>query len=316
MSFRSLRLLSILVAAVVSSASFGLAQENETTSYGIMDVAGDLGLAAFSSALDSAGMAETLDGDGVLLFGKGSFLVFAPSDLAFSNASASMAELMDNQTELKRILSYHLVWNDGRFENLSDLTTVETLQGENLSINASDGLTIDGARVLETKDYDSGTVYVLDSVLMPKGQGSLGVIEAAGEMDDLKKFTSALKAAGIADRLNGQGLLGIGELSEGPFTIFAPSDAAFDAVPKATMDAISKRQDGMLQLLSYHMVEASALNGTDFSSVKTLMGDSLAVDTAQGLVGGARVLGSQRYDNGIIYEIDQVIIPLRLSMGA
>jgi transforming growth factor-beta-induced protein len=314
MYFRGLRILSILFVVTAALASFSLAQENQTSGNGITDVAGDLGISAFSSALESAGMTGTLDNDGVLIFGKGSFLVFAPSDEAFANASADMASVMDNQTELKRILSYHVVWNDGQFENLSDLSTVETLQGENLSINASNGLMVNGASVLLNKDYDSGTVYVLDSVLMPEGQGSMGVVEAAGKMDNLLKFTSALKAAEIADRLNGQGLLGIGDLAEGPFTIFAPNDAAFDAVPKATMDAIAKKQDGMVQLLSYHMVEASALNGSDLSSVKTLMGDSLGIDTAQGLVGGAKVLQSQRYDNGIIYEIDQVLIPLRLSM--
>jgi len=314
MDFRKLKALSLLLVATVALASFGQAQENETESYGIMDAAGDLGLDAFSSALLGAGMAATLDNQGVLLFDEGSFLVFAPDDRAFENASGMQAA-MENQTEIQRILSYHIVWIDGQFGNLTDASSLQTLQGENLTINSSEGLRVNGAEVLQSQEYDSGTVYVLDSVLMPQGPGSMGVLEAAGQFGNLNKFTSALKAAGIADRLNGQGLLGIGELAEGPFTIFAPNDQAFDQVPKATMDSISKQPDGMRLLLSYHMIEAGALNGTDLGSVKTLMGDSLAIDTAQDLVGGASVLQSKRYGNGIIYEIDQVLIPLRLSMG-
>ena len=63
------------------------------------------------------------------------------------------------------------------------------------------------------------------------------------------------------------------------------------------------------------MVDAKDLvNLTDSNSVKTLEGESLAVDVGAGQVGGAHVLLSERYDNGIVYVIDQVLVPIRLSM--
>jgi uncharacterized surface protein with fasciclin (FAS1) repeats len=315
----SKRSLLILFLTVTLFTGFAVAQDNENTTakYGILDVSRDLNLSTFSSALESAGLAGTLDNEGVLVIGDGSFVVFAPSDEAFSNVTdVDINSIMANQTEAKQVLGYHVVWNDGLFENVSQVSSVETLQGENLTLENNNGLTVNGARVLQSREYDNGTVYVIDSVLLPESRAAMGVLEAADKLGNLTKFTAAIKSAGFVDRLNGQGLLGIGDLAEGPFTIFAPNDAAFNQVPQSVMDPINKQQSLMRTLLSYHMVDAKALaNLTDMGSVKTLEGDSMAVDSSMKLVGGANVLGSTRYDNGIIYEIDQVLIPVRLSLG-
>jgi uncharacterized surface protein with fasciclin (FAS1) repeats len=108
--------------------------------------------------------------------------------------------------------------------------------------------------------------------------------------------------------------MGFVSLAGGPFTVFAPSDSAFDNA-KAKLDAISKKDAGMMNLLSYHMVDAkNLLNMTETNSAKTMQGDSLAVDLNMGLVGGANVLKSERYANGIVYVIDQVLVPIRLAM--
>ena len=81
------------------------------------------------------------------------------------------------------------------------------------------------------------------------------------------------------------------------------------------MDAISKKETGMQSLLSYHVVDAAELaNMTESNSVKTMYGASLPVDINSSLVGGASVLASQRYDNGIVYVIDQVLVPIGLGM--
>ncbi|MDM7939039.1 MAG: fasciclin domain-containing protein [Methanothrix sp.] len=306
-------MLRLLLAALLC-AGLGAAQiseTNETGEYGVKDAASELGLATFSSALDGAGLTEILDNKGVLLFGSGTFVVFAPDDEAFSSLADS--GIMENQTELKRVLSYHVAWNDGLYDNITEVSSLRTLQGESLTVNSTDGLKVNGANVTRTKEYDSGTIYVIDRVLVPAKSSSQGVVEAADYLG-VKKFASAIKAAGFVERLNGQGLMGIESLREGPFTIFAPSDEAFDKA-KTALDSISKKDAGTRTLLSYHMVDASALiNRTDSNSVKTLEGDSLGVDATSGLVGGARVLRSERYDNGIIYVIDQLLVPVRLSM--
>jgi len=282
--------------------------------YGVAQAAGDLGLTTFPANLERAGLIDTLDNQGVLLFGSGSFAVFAPTDEAFASAEdIDVSSLAENQTELRRKLSYHVVWNDAIFENISEVSTLQTLEGENVSIDSTSGLKVNGANVTAVKKYDNGTLYVIDRLLVPRGKGSLDVTDEASRLG-AGKFASAIRSEGLADTLNGQGPMGIEALKEGPYTIFAPSDAAFGSA-KATLDSISKKDAGTRTLLSYHIIDAKSLsNLTEAGSIKTLGGDSLAVDLSAGFVGGARVIKSGRYENGIIYVIDQVLVPIRLAM--
>ncbi len=307
-------ILSLLFITAVLCTGSSLAQDSGAAKMGLMDATEKLGLKEFSAAVDEAGLADVLNNQGVLIIGSGSFVIFAPSDEAFAAVTdVDMNAIKENATELKRILSYHIVWNDGRFENISELSSVKTLQGENLTIDSAAGIRVFGANVTASMSYDNGTIYVIDSVLLPKTASSLGVAEAANDLG-AKKFASAIKSAELVETLNGQGLMGFESLAAGPFTVFAPSDAAFDHA-KASLDAISKKEAGMMNLLSYHIVDAKELlNMTNNNSAKTMQGDSLAVDANMGLVGGANVLKSERYDNGIIYVIDQVLVPIRLSM--
>lgn len=288
--------------------------QNNTTAYGVLDAAGELGLTEFSELIESTGFANTLDNQGVLLIGSGSFVIFAPSDEAFATIDdMAMNTLVENQTELLRVLSYHAVWNSGSFVNISGIDSVRTVQGENLSINNTSGLMVNGANVTESMEYDNGIIYVIDRVLMPEEGSMAGVAEAAESLEAVD-FASAIEAEGLEERLNGQGLMGIATLAEGPFTIFAPSDEAFDAA-RSAVDSVKKQDMGMVDLLGYHMVEAKDLiNMTDSGSAKSLQGESLAVDSATGYVSTARVLGSERYSNGIVYLIDQVLVPISLSL--
>jgi len=304
----------ILFIAALLCIGSSLAQDSGAAKIGVTDAANELGLKNFSAALEGAGLADTLNNQRVLIFSSGSFVIFAPSDEAFAAvADADMNAIKENASELKRILSYHIVWNDRSFENISELSSAKTLQGENLTLDNTAGMKVNGANVTASQSYDNGIVFVIDKVLLPKTDSRLGVAEAANDLG-ARKFASAIKSAGLVETLNGQGLMGFESLSEGPFTVFAPSDAALDNA-KATLDAISKKNAGMMNLLSYHIVDAKdLLNMTDTNSAKTMLGDSLAVDANMGLVGGANVLKSERYDNGIIYVIDQVLVPIRLAM--
>ncbi len=312
--FKKTRIILSLFFIAVLSMGFSFAQESGAAKLNIMDAASELGLNEFSAAIEGAGLADTLNNQDVLMMGSGSFVIFAPSDEAFAAVTdVDMNAVKENATELKRILFHHIVWNDGSFENISELSSARTLQGENLTLDNTDGMKVNGANVTTSQSYESGTIYVIDKVLLPKTASCLGVAEAASDLG-AKKFADAINSAGLAETLNGQGLMGFESLAAGPFTIFAPSDGAFEKA-KANLDAISKKDAGMINLLSYHIVEAkSLLNVTDSNSAKTMQGDSLAVDPKMGLVGGANVLKSERYANGIVYVIDQVLVPIRLAM--
>jgi transforming growth factor-beta-induced protein len=306
---------AVVLLFAVLSINF-LANGTFAKSYGIAEGTKDLGsLTNFSADLQKTGIADALDNKEILVFGNLSFLVFAPNDAAFANLTG--IDLAANETDLKRVISYHIACGSCAPGELTNGTLLRTLQGENLSITTTDGLAVNGAKVLKTKKYDNGSIYVIDRVLIPTsttGTG-MGVVEAAKAMG-LSKFADAVQSTEFADRLNGQGVLGIGALAEGPFTIFAPSDQAMSSVPSAAFNAIMGNKDALRTLLSYHVVDRnSAVNLTKAGNVETLEGSSQAIDTKEGIVGGARILKAQRYDNGIIYEIDQVLIPMKLSMG-
>ena len=307
-------LLSLLLISSLICVGSCAAQNNTTAKYGILDASNDLGLKEFSALVESSNLQNTLNNQGVLIYGTGSFVIFAPSDEAFAGITGvDINSVKENQTELKSILSYHVVWNGDAFENISELSSVKTLQGENLTLNNTNGLKVNGANVTLSKKYDNGTIYVIDKVLLPEKISTLGVADAASDLG-ARKFAASIKASGLEETLNGQGLLGIESLRGGPFTVFAPSDAAFDKA-KSAIDSISKKDKGMIDLLGYHMVDAKDLtNMTNSNSVKTLEGESLAVNVGAGQVGGAHVLLSERYDNGIVYVIDQVLVPIKLSM--
>ena len=146
-----------------------MAQNNTTAKYGVLDAANDLGLKEFSALVESSNLPNTLNDQGVLTFGTGSFVIFAPSDEAFANVTGiDMNSIKENQTELKSILSYHVVWNGDAFENITELSSVKTLQGENLTLNNTNGLKVNGANVTLSRKYDNKTIYVIDRVLLRK----------------------------------------------------------------------------------------------------------------------------------------------------
>lgn len=274
----------------------------------------ELGLGDFSAAVERASLTDILDNQGVLTLPGGSFVIFAPSDAAFDAISASGIDISSLEgSELKSLISRHVFWNAGSFENISEISEARSMQGENITLEHTPTMTVEGANVTGSLKYDSGIIYVIDRVLLPEGDGSLGAAQAAKDLG-AGKFAEALTSTGLEETLSGQGPMGIGGLTSGPYTVFAPSDAAFEAAID-TLNAIGEKEGGMLSLLSYHVVDAAGLlNMTESNSVKTMYGASLGVDINSSLVGGAAVLASERYDNGIVYLIDQVLVPIGLGM--
>jgi uncharacterized surface protein with fasciclin (FAS1) repeats len=304
----------MLFLAVLLSAPSPAQEDGGARS--LSQAAEELGLGNFSTALESAGLAGILDNQGVLLMGEGSFVVFAPSDEALAAASAfgyDLESLQESPSELKALLYRHIIWNAGGFENISEISEARSMQGENITLEHVPAMKVDGANVTASLQYDSGTIYVIDRLLLPESEGSLGAAQAAMDLG-AEKFAESLTSSGLEETLSGQGLMGIGGLTSGPYTVFAPSDAAFEAAKEA-VDGIGEKEGGMLSLLSYHVVDAAELvNMTESNSVKTMYGASLPVDINASLVGGASVLASQRYDNGMVYVIDQVLLPIGLGM--
>ena len=125
---------------------------------------------------------------------------------------------------------------------------------------------------------------------------------AAGSFDTL---VTAVKAAGLVDTLKG----------EGPFTVFAPTDAAFAKVPKAQLDALLADKEALTAVLTYHVV-AGRVTSADlmekrYLTAKTVQGETIEIDARNSVrVNGANVVKADiPATNGVIHVIDTVILP-------
>jgi uncharacterized surface protein with fasciclin (FAS1) repeats len=124
---------------------------------------------------------------------------------------------------------------------------------------------------------------------------------AAGQFNTLTKL---IKQAGLASALQ----------ANGPYTVFAPTDAAFAKVPKATLAALTKDKAKLRAVLLYHVANGklTAAKVVKLHSIKTLNGQSLKVSVSHGTVtvAGARLIKTNiRASNGVIHVINKVLIP-------
>ena len=130
------------------------------------------------------------------------------------------------------------------------------------------------------------------------------IVQTAVAAGQFKTLTKLVKQAGLADALQ----------ARGPFTVFAPTDAAFAKVPKSTLAALAKDKAKLRAVLLYHVAKGklTAAKVVKLHSVKTLNGQSLKVRVSHGTVtvGGARLVKTDiGASNGVIHVINKVLIP-------
>ncbi|NJP12364.1 MAG: fasciclin domain-containing protein [Leptolyngbyaceae cyanobacterium RU_5_1] len=138
----------------------------------------------------------------------------------------------------------------------------------------------------------------------PQASGGT-IVDVAAANRSFKTLTTAVKAAGLTEILSG----------EGPYTVFAPTDEAFAALPKGTVEMLMKPENKakLQKVLAYHVlqgaVESSAIKS---GSVRTAEGSSVKFDVKgnQVMVNNAKVTSANiKASNGVIHAIDKVILP-------
>ena len=134
--------------------------------------------------------------------------------------------------------------------------------------------------------------------------GKKNLVQTAVAAGQFKTLTSLLRKTGLARTLE----------TKGPFTVFAPTDAAFAKVPKATLASLAKNPTKLRAVLLYHVVKGrvTAAQAMSLRSAKTLQGTSLSirVDGGKVVVGGATVIKADvMASNGVIHVINKVLIP-------
>lgn len=128
------------------------------------------------------------------------------------------------------------------------------------------------------------------------------VVDVAVKAGNFTTLVAAVKAAGLVDTLKGPG----------PFTVFAPTDAAFAKVPKATLDALLADKAALTKVLTYHVVPGKMM-AADLRAgkLKTVEGQELTITTTGGvMVDNAKVVAADvPASNGVIHAIDTVLMP-------
>ena len=130
------------------------------------------------------------------------------------------------------------------------------------------------------------------------------IVDTAVAAGDFNTLVTAVKAAGLVETLKG----------EGPFTVFAPTDAAFAKVPTDTLNALLADKAALANVLTYHVVagKVMAADVVKLTSAETVQGQAVSVEVKDGkvYVDGAQVVTTDiKASNGVIHVIDAVILP-------
>ena len=243
--------------------------------------------------------------------------MFAPTDAAFAKVPKADARRAPRPTRAKLKSGCCLYTSSpgrraGRRKSSSSRSAQDAATAaRSRSRSCAGSSSVDGAKVVEAgrDDLDNGVIHVIDCVAAPEG-GCRGEAEDDGATataaGSFKTLTSLLTKAGLASTLQGKG----------PFTVFAPTDAAFARVPKATLTALGKDRAKLRAVLLYHVVKGNvpATRVVKLNTAKTLNGQSVGIRVTGGkvFVDGARVTTTDvKASNGLIHVVNRVLIPLR-----
>ena len=155
---------SIAVAALAVTFAVAPAVQADHHEKDIVDTAVAAGqFETLATALQAAGLVETLKGDGP-------FTVFAPTDAAFAKLpAADLKALLADKAQLTKILTYHVVAGKVTAADVVKLTSAKTVEGQSVTIDASDGVKINGANVIKADVMASnGVIHVIDTVILPQ----------------------------------------------------------------------------------------------------------------------------------------------------
>ncbi len=247
------------------------------------------------------------------LQGSGPFTVFAPTNSAFEALFQALGVngIDDLSAEaLTPILLYHVVGtkamstdlSTGYYETLSNSTPDS--KGMVIYAAIGNGVSINSTANVTTADLEAtnGVIHVIDQVILPPT-----VVDIAIQNDDFSTLVAAVAKAGLVDALNG----------EGPFTVFAPTNAAFDAAFAAL--GISGLDDltaeALTPILLYHVVPdnvlASEVSPGMVPTLNTESNISISV-SSEGVMldNNAKVIATDiQGSNGVVHVIDNVILP-------
>ncbi|MBT7243826.1 MAG: fasciclin domain-containing protein, partial [Euryarchaeota archaeon] len=260
---------------------------------------------ALVAALTQADLVTTLQGDGP-------FTVFAPTDDAFAAAGIDLTTFDTDEeiAALVDILLFHVYSGAVNAADVTDGLTVTMVNGDEATFTVStDGTVMVGDATVTSADViaSNGVIHVIDEVLMPPADlGDIPTVAAGTEIHT--SLVAAVVQAGLLETLQ----------SEGPFTLFAPTDEAFAAagIDLAALDTPEGKAI-LTNILLYHVVPGTIMSSDLTVGVTTVTAaneDSLMVHvTDSGVMVGTEMamvtLADVPASNGVIHVIDKVLTP-------
>tara|TARA_R100000908_G_scaffold64032_1_gene46610 strand:+ start:23941 stop:24846 length:906 start_codon:yes stop_codon:yes gene_type:complete len=233
--------------------------------------------------------------------------VFAPTNQAFEALPNGYLEgLNDNQ--LSQILQYHVISGQIASSDLTAEQAVESLLDDAIYVTLEDGeVTVNNAASVINADIEAtnGIIHAIDGVLLPNSFQN--VVELASKNYNLSTLVSLVADADLVSTLEG----------DGPFTVFAPTNEAFEEV-SGTLAALSAEQ--VREVLTYHVVPAEALSSSleDGATVTTVQGEDISVSVGGGVTlnNNANVTTADIQGmNGVVHVIDAVLLPPSYSQN-
>ncbi|MBC7957867.1 MAG: fasciclin domain-containing protein [Cytophagales bacterium] len=272
---------------------------------------GNANLSILVEAVVAADLATTLSG-------AGPYTVFAPTDAAFASLLAELgvtkAQLLANRPLLTQVLTYHVLPARVPAAAVPAGQAITTVEGGIFKIDAAAGgalVITDGrnrrANITQTDVAASnGVIHVIDKVLLPANRN---IVQTAQASADFTVLVEAVVAANLVPTLQGAG----------PFTVFAPTDAAFAALLAelgVTKTALLANTALLTKVLTYHVVPGRVLaaNVPVGAPITTVQGETFSVNASLVItdrrgrtanIVATDVLAS----NGVIHVVDRVILP-------
>lgn len=291
-------------AAAPAAVSTHVSEEAAAEKNTIVETAvGAKDLSTLVAAVKQGQLVETLSG-------KGPFTVFAPVNSAFAKLPKEKIEELlkdENREALQGILTYHVVPGKVMAADVVKLKEAKTVNGAKLHIQVEEGkVFVNDSQVTKTDIVCSnGVVHLIDSVLIPSEKAPT-IVETAVGNEDFSTLVKLVKHAELVGVLNG----------DGPFTVFAPNNAAFGKLPKETVETLlsDEGKEQLQQILKYHVVAGTVLakDVVGLKEAKTVAGETIniKVDDGKVFLNDSEVIATDiECANGVIHVIDSVLLP-------
>lgn len=295
-------MLTVMLSAVTPGIAFAqtpTAPTSTAPTQNIVQIASsNPRLSTLVSAVQAAGLASTLEGPGP-------FTVFAPTNAAFKKlGKKTLTALLADPSALSKVLLYHVAPGKLMAADVVGKSSTTTADSNlPIAFQALNGkVFVNNARILVTDiQATNGVIHVIDTVLQPPTKD---IVDTLASRPNAKTLVSAVQAANLAATLKGSG----------PFTVFAPTDAAFAKLGKKTLNALLADPTTLSSILTYHVLSGEVFSpaAAKLTSAKTVNGANITISVKKGslFINNARVVTADVLTtNGVIHVIDTVLLP-------